>query len=157
MLARCVCLFIHINSPVSTQRRPADGAAGTNMSISRLRQNSAQQPDTSTIIDLGGTGEPPFVVQAMVYVVLAVTVTGTLTPVSWVDEIPGPVGPRGVAGTDETLQRRVAGVALQEILELPPPLMQVGDALMDVVTGITVTVADVVGPTMPSAFVQYIE
>lgn len=68
-------------------------------------------------------------------------------PETWEDESPGP----------ETLQLAIwdAGVALQEILVLPPPETQVGLALMETFGETTVTETDAVGPTPPE-FVQYI-
>lgn len=68
-------------------------------------------------------------------------------PVSWEDESPGP----------EMLQLATcdAGVALHEILELPPPEMQVGLALIETFGETTVTETDACGPG-PPAFVQYI-
>lgn len=54
------------------------------------------------------------------------------------EERPGPAGPSGLAGTDETEQPDTCD-AVQEIVEFPPPLMQVGIALIEDVAKTTVT------------------
>lgn len=94
---------------------------------------------TSTTADFA-TVPPPSVVHAIVKVYLVFDTVAVCSPVKGgADRV---IGNPGLAGLEEIVQLAIcdSGDALHETLELPPPDMHDGFALMETVTEITVTV-----------------